>query len=627
MESFKFLGKIKSPSDLKKLSLSEMKVLASELREKIIQTTSATGGHVAPNLGTVEFTIALHYVFDSPNDKIIWDVGHQTYPHKLLTGRFDRFDTLRQYKGISGFPKRCESEHDFLETGHSSTSLSASLGLAIAEGLSNSNNKIIAIIGDGAMTAGMAFEALNQIGHLKPKNLIIILNDNAMSISKNVGAVSEYLSKIISGRSYNTIKDDIEDFILKIPNVGDKVMKAGRKIQESVKHIFIPGSLFENFGLRYFGPVDGHSLEDTISMFYKIKEIDGPILLHLLTKKGKGFHPAESDPTKFHGLGQFDLETGESTKPSSGTSYSKLFGETLTYLAKKDEKIIAITAAMAAGTGLDIFADELPDQFFDVGIAEQHAITFAAGLAIGGYKPVAAIYSSFMQRCYDQVIHDVALQHLPVKIFMDRAGLVGEDGETHQGMFDISFMRAVPDLVFMSPKDGVEFQDMIYTSVKYEDGPVAVRFPRGNVPNLKDQGDYNDIEIGKAEVLREGKDVMIFAIGNMVLPSIEIADALKKQGVDAGVVNARFIKPIDKDLIIKYVKAGMPIATLEDNTLVAGFGSAVLEVINDSGLGSKNVINYGLPDKFIEHGSVKQLFEMLKLDNESIVKKIVEFLK
>ncbi|MCK4666183.1 1-deoxy-D-xylulose-5-phosphate synthase, partial [Candidatus Dependentiae bacterium] len=335
----------------------------------------------------------------------------------------------------------------------------------------------------------------------------------------------------------------------------------------------------------------------------------------------------ESDPTKFHGLGQFDVETGESSKPSSGKSYSKLFGETLTYLAKEDEKIIAITAAMAAGTGLDIFANELPDQFFDVGIAEQHAITFAAGLAIGGYKPVAAIYSSFMQRCYDQVIHDAALQHLPVKIFMDRAGLVGEDGETHQGMFDISFMRAVPDLVFMAPKDGIEFQDMIYTSIKYDEGPTAVRFPRGNVPNSKEEGNYNEIPIGKAEVLREGKDVMIFAIGNMVLPSIEIADDLKKHGVDAGVVNARFIKPIDKDLIIKYLKAGLPIATIEDNTLVAGFGSAVLEVINESGLGNKNVINFGLPDQFIEHGSVKQLFEQLKLDNKSVVKAIIKYLK
>ncbi len=627
MESYKFLGKINSPSDLKKLSLSEMRILAAEIRDKIIQTTSNTGGHVAPNLGTVEFTIALHYVFDSPDDKFIWDVGHQTYPHKLLTGRFVRFDTLRQFKGISGFPKRSESEHDILETGHSSTSLSAGLGLAIAEGLSNSRNKVISVIGDGAKTAGMAFEALNQIGHLQPKILIIILNDNTMSISKYVGAVSAYLSTIIAGRSYTTIKDDIEDLLLKIPTVGDKVMKAGRKIQESVKHMFIQGSLFENFGLRYFGPVDGHSLEDTISMFYKVKEIEGPILLHLLTKKGKGFRPAETDPTKFHGLGQFDLETGESLKPSSGKSYSKLFGETLTFLAKEDEKIIAITAAMAAGTGLDTFADELPDQFFDVGIAEQHAITFSAGLAIGGYKPVAAIYSSFMQRCYDQVIHDVALQHLPVKIFMDRAGLVGEDGETHQGMFDISFLRAVPDLVFMAPKDGVEFQDMIYTSVQYSEGPIAVRFPRGNVPNFKEQGDYNKIPIGKGEVIREGKDIMIFAIGNMVMPSIEIADDLKKQGVDAGVVNARFIKPIDKDLIIKYVKNGLAIATIEDNTLSAGFGSAVLEVINEAGLGNKNVINFGLPDQFIEHGSVKQLFEMLNLDNQSIVKAIIEFLK
>jgi 1-deoxy-D-xylulose-5-phosphate synthase len=547
------LETIQNPDDLKKLPPEQLPELAEEIRSFLLATVSETGGHLGSNLGAVELSMALHYCFSTPQDKIVWDVGHQAYTHKLLTGRRDRFATQRQYKGISGFPKRCESEHDAFGVGHASTSISAALGMAVADNLDQKKNNVIAVIGDGSLTGGIAFEGLNQAGHLK-KNLIVVLNDNEMSISKNVGAFSAFVSRKMTTRHFRELKREMKELLTNIPAFGKDILKFARRAENSLKGFLTPGALFEALGFDYIGPIDGHDLPGLIEVFNNAREFDGPLLLHVMTTKGKGYRPAEETPDKFHGVGAFDLSTGKAPAKSSTISYTEVFGRTLVDLAKEDPKVVAITAAMPDGTGLNFFSDALPDRFFDVGIAEQHGVCFAAGLAADGFKPVTAIYSSFMQRAYDQVFHDVCLQNLPVVIAMDRAGLVGDDGPTHHGVFDISFMRHLPGLTFMAPKDENELRHMLKTALELK-APVALRYPaRSGLRRTLDKK-MECLPIGKGELLREGTDLTIIAIGSTVMPAVKAAEQLAEQGISAGVVNARFIKPLDADLILSQAKA------------------------------------------------------------------------
>ncbi|MCX5891941.1 MAG: 1-deoxy-D-xylulose-5-phosphate synthase, partial [Deltaproteobacteria bacterium] len=548
-ERRRLLDNINSPQELKKLSPELLPQLAQELREKIIATVSKTGGHLAPSLGTVELTIALHYVFDCPTDKIVWDVGHQAYAHKLLTGRRDRFETLRQFGGLSGFPKRNESPYDAFDTGHSSTSISAALGLAAARCLKKERKRVIAVIGDGAMTAGMAFEGLNNAGDLN-KDLIVILNDNGMSIAPNVGAMSSFFSRQFTRPTMVFLKKQVENLLGSLPAIGDDLLTFAKRSQDSLKAFFTPGMLFEALKFTYLGPVKGHRLDHLIETLQNVKNLKGPILVHVLTTKGKGYEPAESDPTGFHGLGRFDPDTGEAKKSVGEVpSYTQVFGDTLVSLAEENPKIVAITAAMPDGTGLVDFHQKFPERFFDVGICEQHAITFAAGLALGGMRPVTAIYSTFMQRAYDQVLHDVCLQNLPVVLALDRGGVVGEDGETHQGLFDLSFLRHLPNLTLMAPKDENELRDMLYTAVEHP-GPIAVRYPRGKGVGVAFSSTLKKVPIGQAEVLREGEDLLILALGASVYPALAAAEQLEAHGFSATVVNARFVKPLDENLIL-----------------------------------------------------------------------------
>ncbi len=618
---YEILPNIKEPKDIKGLKKRDLIKLASELRRKIIETVSQTGGHLAPSLGVIELTIAIHYVFDAPKDRIVWDVGHQAYAHKLLTGRADKFHTLRQYKGISGFPKRSESIYDTLDTGHSSTSISAALGMTTAMAMLKKEGKVVVVIGDGSMTAGLAFEALNNAGHLK-KDLIVILNDNEMSISPNVGALSSYLSRKLTGPLARRLKKELESF-LKRSDVGENIWTLLKKSEESLKNFFTPGMLFEALQFEYVGPLPGHNLETLIDTLKNVKALSGPVLVHVLTQKGKGYAPAEKQPDKFHGVGPFDIKTGEIKKPKQPTppSYTSIFSQTLIRLAHEDEKIVAITAAMPAGTGLLAFSKEFPDRFFDVGIAEQHAVTFAAGLALEGLKPVCAIYSTFLQRAYDQIIHDVCLTNQPVVFAIDRGGLVGDDGPTHHGAFDLSYLRAIPNMVVMAPKDENELQHMLYTALQLG-RPVAVRYPRGKGVGASLDWKLHKLELGKGEVLRTGKHVCLIAIGNMVQPSIEAANLLLKKGIEASIVNARFVKPIDKELISQMAKEHELIVTLEENALMGGFGSAVLECLSENSLLPKKVIRIGIPDRFIEHGSQNILRKEIGLDPESIYEKI-----
>ncbi len=613
------LERIKTPSDLKKLKTKELPRLASEIRKKIIETVSETGGHLAPSLGVVELTIALHYVFDAPKDRIIWDVGHQAYAHKLLTGRTDRFHTLRQYKGIAGFPKRSESHFDVLDTGHSSTSISAALGITTALDMKEDNAKVVAVIGDGSMTAGLAFEALNNAGHLR-KDLIVILNDNEMSISPNVGALSSFLSRKLTSRLVTRLKTEIETF-LKKSDVGGNIWAVLKKGEDSLKSLITPGMLFEALQFEYVGPLPGHHLDTLIHTLKNVRNIPGPVLVHVLTKKGKGYPPAEKHPSRFHGLGPFDISTGKprcsgATKPPS---YTEIFSQTLIRLAKEDQRIVAITAAMPAGTGLLAFQKAIPERFFDVGIAEQHAVTFAAGLALEGLKPVVAIYSTFLQRAYDQIIHDVCLTGLPVVFAIDRGGLVGDDGPTHHGAFDLSFLRIVPNLVVMAPKDENELQHMLYTAIQH-DGPVAVRYPRGSGVGVSLDWRLQELDIGKGEIMRQGDDLAIFAIGPCVYPALEVAKQLESEGIEAAVINARFVKPIDRELISKWARKCGKVLTIEENALMAGFGSAVLECLSDHDINNMKIKRLGLSDEFIEHGSQEILRRLQGLDIESIVK-------
>ncbi len=619
------LEMINSPSDLKTLHQEQLPELAAEVRKFLLETVSITGGHLGSNLGVVELSIALHYCFNSPVDKIIWDVGHQAYTHKILTGRRDRFHTQRQYKGISGFPKRCESEHDAFGVGHSSTSISAGLGLAAAASLDGKRSHSIAVIGDGSLTGGMAFEALNQAGHLK-KNLIVILNDNEMSISKNVGAFSAFISRKMTGRYYRDLKKEMQILLKNIPAFGTDILQFARRAENSLKGFLTPGSLFEALGFDYVGPLDGHDMKQLVDVFTNINELDGPLLVHIMTTKGKGYKPAEETPDKYHGVGTFDLATGKGAAKPAVKSYTDQFGDTLVQLAEEDPKIIAITAAMPDGTGLNHFLHRFPDRFFDVGIAEQHAMAFAAGLAADGFRPVVAIYSTFVQRAYDQVFHDVCLQHLPVTIAMDRAGLVGDDGPTHHGVFDLSYLRHLPGITVMAPKDENELRHMLKTAV-YSGIPIALRYPRGAGYGVELDRELKCLAIGKGEELLDGSDLTIVAVGATVYPALQAAEALRLNGISAGVINARFVKPLDAELILAAARRTGRMMTVEENALQGGFGSAVLELLFDNNMQNVKVRRLGLPDHYIEQGSQAQLRKDVGIDTEGIIAAAVEFMK
>ena len=622
----RLLDTINNPQELKKLPPEFLPQLAKEIREKIISTVARTGGHLAPSLGVVELSIALHYVFDCPRDKIVWDVGHQAYAHKLLTGRQDRFHTLRQHGGLSGFPKRCESVYDAFDTGHSSTSISAALGMASARCLKRERHRVIAVIGDGSMTAGIAFEGLNNAGDLN-KNLIVILNDNGMSIAPNVGALSSFFSRKLTRPTIVFLKKQVENLLRSFPAIGDDLVLWAKKSEESFKAFITPGMLFEALKFTYLGPVNGHRLDHLIETFNNVKNLDGPILIHVRTTKGKGYQPAETDPTGFHGLGRFDPETGEPKKSVSEVpSYTEVFGDTLVRLARQNPKVVAITAAMPDGTGLADFHKEFPTRFFDVGICEQHAVTFAGGLAVEGMRPVAVIYSTFLQRAYDQVLHDVCLQNLPVVFALDRAGIVGEDGETHQGLFDLAFLRHLPNLVLMAPKDENELRDMLLTAVEHP-GPIALRYPRGRGAGVAFSSTLNKVPIGKAEVLQEGQDLLILALGASVYPALEAAQELAKQGFSATVVNARFVKPLDESLILSLAARHGRVLTVEENVMAGGFGSAVLELLADRGLFGVTVKRLGIPDCFVEHGTQDILRQKYGLDAAGIVKSALTILE
>jgi 1-deoxy-D-xylulose-5-phosphate synthase len=613
----KFLNKINSPEDLKKLKLSHLKALAQEIRNYIIEVVSKNGGHLAPNLGTVELTLALHYVFDSPKDKIIWDVGHQCYTHKIITGRREKFPTLRKYNGIAGFPKRSESPHDILDTGHSSTSISAGLGMATALRMKEEKGKVIIVIGDGSITAGLAFEGLNNAGFQK-EDLLVILNDNEMSIAPNVGALSSFVSKRLTGKLTRFIKKEIESLAHKFPG-GESLINFLKKGEELLKVAISPGALFTALNFEYIGPVDGHDLETLIDILRNIKKMKGPILFHIITKKGKGYPYAEKDPETFHGVGPFDIKTGKILKSANEPpSYTEIFGKTMLRLAEIEPRLVAITAAMRSGTGLKAFSEKYPERFFDVGICEQHAVTFATGLALEGFIPVCAIYSTFLQRAYDQIIHDVALNNAKVIFAIDRAGLVGEDGPTHHGAFDLSYLRPIPNIILMAPKDENELQHMLYSALKYPSA-VAIRYPRGVGEGVSLDWSFKEIPLGKAEVLKDGKDLVIIAIGNMVYQALKAAKELEKEGISAAVINARFLKPLDRELLLEFIQKTGKVLTVEENALIGGLSSAVCELIMEEGLSGIKFKKIGLPDKFIEHGDLRTLRDKYGLNYQHII--------
>ncbi|NPA15964.1 MAG: 1-deoxy-D-xylulose-5-phosphate synthase [Deferribacteres bacterium] len=612
------LTRINSPSDLKKLSVKELEQLAEEIRRYIVQVVSRKGGHLAPSLGVVELTIALHYVFDSPKDKIIWDVGHQSYVHKILTGRRREFITLRERGGISGFPKMEESEYDAFGTGHSSTSISAALGIAVARDLLKEDFEVIAVIGDGALTAGLAWEGLNHAGEEKRK-LIVVLNDNEFSISPTSGALSHYLSRKLADPTYLKIREEIRKHLTTKPG-GEAIITLFKKFEESFKGFFTPGVLFEELGFKYVGPVRGHKLKELISTFKQVRKANEPILVHVLTRKGKGYKPAEENPRSFHGVGPFNIETGKPVKKGKIT-YTEAFSEAIVRLAENDPQIVAITAAMPDGTGLSKFSERFPERFFDVGIAEQHAVVFAAGLATQRLKPVCAIYSTFLQRAYDQIVHDVALQKLHVVFCLDRAGIVGEDGPTHHGAFDISYLRHIPNMVIMAPKDEEELAHMLFTALN-TDQPTAIRYPRGEATGKGLPDEFKSIPIGTGEVLKEGKEIALLAIGNMVYPALSAAQIIQEElGISPTVINARFAKPLDELLISDTASTHRLVVTLEENALCGGFGSAVLELLSEKGIKTP-ILRIGIPDRFIPHGSASILRDELGFTPEKIARKI-----
>ncbi|NGP43613.1 1-deoxy-D-xylulose-5-phosphate synthase [Bacillaceae bacterium SIJ1] len=617
------LLKIENPKFLKNMSTEELEQLAQEIRDFLITTISKTGGHIGPNLGVVELTLMLHKTFDSPKDKFIWDVGHQAYIHKILTGRAGQFDTLRQYKGLCGFPKRVESEHDVWETGHSSTSLSAAMGMAVARDMRNDDNHVVPIIGDGALTGGMALEALNHIGH-EQRKVIVILNDNEMSIAPNVGALHSMLGRLRTAGKYRWVKEELEFLLKKIPAVGGKLASTAERVKDSLKYLMVSGMFFEELGFTYLGPVDGHSFDDLEGHLQYAKKIDGPVLLHVVTKKGKGYHPAEMDVKgAWHGTGPYKIDSGEFVKPvDAPPGWSKVVSDAIIKEAEQDKRIAVITPAMPVGSKLEAFAEQFPDRFFDVGIAEQHATTMAAGLAADGMKPVLSIYSTFLQRAYDQLVHDVTRQNLNVFLTIDRCGLVGADGETHQGVFDVSFMRHLPNMVIMMPKDENECQAMVKTGLAYDDGPIAMRFPRGSVGAKPTPENKEVIDIGTWETLVEGHDAVILAVGTMIEPALEAARKLQSEQLNVQVVNARFIKPLDETMMHALAKAHLPILTAEETALEGGFGSAVLEFLQTHQYTNVTLERMGIPDYFVEHGSPKQLLEEIGLTSDNMMQKL-----
>ncbi len=620
------LNQINAPADLKQLPQSDLPKLAAEIRQLIIETCAKNGGHIAPSLGVVELTIALHKVFNSPEDKLIWDVGHQAYAHKIICGRRDSFNSLRTLDGISGFPKRCESEHDVWEVGHSSTSLSAATGYAVARDLSGRTNKVVAVIGDGSMTGGIAFEGLNHAGHLN-RDLVVVLNDNEMSIAENVGAVSGFLSRTSSSEFIHKFKRETEQLIKHAKSdMGQGAIRLARKIENSFKGLFTPAMLFQAFGFEYIGPIDGHDLPLLLETMERVKKLDNAVLIHVITTKGKGYKPAEQNPSLFHGVGPFELETGKVLKGKGGAaSYTAIFGNALARLAEEDERVVAITAAMPDGTGLTNFAKQHPERFFDVGIAEQHGATFAAGLACEGKKPVFAVYSTFLQRAYDQVLHDVCIQNLPVVFALDRGGVVGNDGPTHHGVFDLSYLRHIPNMTLMAPKDENELQHMLKTAIDFN-GPIALRYPRGNGYGVPLDQDLKLLPIGKAELLREGADGVLVALGSMVYPALDAAADLASEGLDLSVVNARFVKPLDAELLLQLVKRFGRLVILEENALQGGFGTAVLELLEEQGVQAQ-VLRIGYPDQYVEQGEQHELRAMHGLDKEGIAKSARMFFK
>jgi 1-deoxy-D-xylulose-5-phosphate synthase len=616
------LDEIDGPADLKALTPEQLGELAGEIRTRMIDIVSRTGGHLAASLGAVELAVAIHSVFESPKDKVVWDVGHQAYAHKLLTARRDRFGTLRQAGGISGFPRRSESEHDAFDTGHGSTAIAAGVGMAKARDLSGEDYAVVSVVGDGAMSGGMAFEALNLAGHLGT-GLVVVLNDNQMSISRNVGALASYLGRLRTDPHYLRAKTDFEGLVSKLP-LGDSLLEAVDRFKDGVKQLLISGMLFEELGFTYLGPIDGHSLPDLIDALKQARALSRPVLIHAITQKGKGYVHAENDAAKWHRTGAFDIDTGEPVSASSGLSYTHVFGATMVSLAERDPRLVAITAAMRAGTGLQEFAERFPDRFFDVGMAEQTAVTFAAGLASQGMRPVAAVYSTFLQRGYDQIVHDVALPRLPVILALDRAGLVGEDGPTHHGVFDLTYLRHIPGLAVMAPKDLSELAAMLKTAVELE-GPSAIRYPRGEGTNPP-EGDPEAIPLGKAELLREGDSVAVVALGSMVAPALGAARALSEQGIEAAVVNARFAKPLDVELIGELARTCGRVVTVEENAVAGGFGSAVAELLHEQRIGAP-VLCLGIPDGFVDHGSREELLAGIGLDAEAIARKIAHFVE
>jgi 1-deoxy-D-xylulose-5-phosphate synthase len=620
------LDKVNNTQDLRALPQEELATLAGEVRQEIIDVVSKTGGHLASSLGVVELTIALHYAFDTPHDRIVWDVGHQAYAHKILTGRRAQFPTLRQHGGISGFPKRDESPCDHFDVGHASTSISAALGMAAARDIKGDDYRVIAVIGDGSISAGLAFEGMNQAGHLK-KNLVVVLNDNEMSISPNVGALSSYLSRLMTGNFYTKLRKETKHFLQGIPKVGESMFNFAKRAEDSLKGLVAPGMLFEDLGFQYIGPVDGHNIDHLLEMFHNIRNYTWPVLVHVVTKKGKGCEFAECSPSQYHGTPPFDPANGKvAAKKQSILSYTEVFGQTMIKLAEDNDKIVAISAAMSEGTGLDKFSERFPERFFDVGIAESHGVTFACGLAAEGLHPVAAIYSTFTQRAYDQVVHDLCLQNLPVTLALDRAGLVGEDGPTHHGVFDIAYLRHIPNMVLMAPKDENEFQHMIKTAIEHS-GPAAMRYPRGIGCGVPMDQELKRLPIGRAELIKEGSEAAIIAIGNTVCPSIEAAKRLAEEGISVAVVNARFVKPLDEEMVVAFAKKTGRIVTVEEHALFGGFGSAVLECLDAKGITGIKTHRIGLPDAYIEHGAQKVLRQKYGLDADGIYASVKTFVE
>lgn len=625
-QKYPILSKVNYPSDIRQLSLPHLKQLCTDIREYMVDTISEIGGHFGGGLGAVELTVAIHKVFNTPHDLVVWDTGHQAYPHKILTGRKEALNRIRQLGGISGFLKRSESEYDAFGAGHASTSISAALGMAAAKSHTKVDKKVVAVIGDGAMTGGMAYEAMNNSGVLKT-DLIVVLNDNNMSIAPNVWQISNYFTEMISHPDYNKFKGQIWDLTGKLDQFGDRMRRVAVRLEQGIKAVITPGMLFEALGFRYFGPVNGHNLHQTIKIFEQVKDLKGPILIHALTQKGKGYKPAENHTQKLHASTPFDKITGQAHKKSNeAIAYTKIFGNSLVEIIEKNPKVVGITAAMPDGTGLDILKEKIPQNYYDVGIAEEHAVTFAAGLATQGIIPVVAIYSTFLQRAIDQIVHDVALQKLHVVFVLDRAGLVGADGPTHHGTFDLAYLRIIPGMVIMAPKDEAELRNMIFTAVEHCRGPVAVRYPRGSALGVKLEPGFSKIEIGKAEKILDGDDIAILAVGSMVDYAEKAIPLLKEQGYNAELFNMRFIKPLDEQLLEQIAAKHEKIVTIEENNLPGGFGSAVIEFFADRNY-KNDILRIGIPDNFIDHGTQAELHKQISIDPAGIVSQISAFLK